>query len=321
MLVSSNHPPYYTLKKRTTDDIIDAVFRTRDSGIIINTTLPVPPLAPPIAVHHSRPRASPFLDYEKRQHPEIAKLTSTNCHACFAFSTLVFTHSWAAQDKSRPSALFFVPKSPGIIEGENVQWVKLHRGTHDIIQHLFQELCSGPMGPLFSPWVGLDPDRPDPITEGEERELCLLPSAWHNYECNLGHADREVLDRNLEKLRRVFSMMQFNPEVSKLSIVMSWLSWITDDYLKMLEEKIPEALLVVVYFCVALKRSAYMWWVEGKAENLLRTMIVELPREKRWERYLRWPVEQVLGGGEVIGFDGERFIVDRLAMSNIMNTE
>lgn len=52
--------------------------------------------------------------------PEIAKLTTDNCHACFAFSTLVFTHSWAAQDKAKPSALFFIPKA-GVVDGENVQ--------------------------------------------------------------------------------------------------------------------------------------------------------------------------------------------------------
>lgn len=118
-------------------------------------------------------------------------------------------------------------------------------------------------------------------------------------------------------------MLQFHPEVSKLSVVMAWFSWITEEYLKMLEDKIPEALLLVVYYCVALKRAAYMWWVEGKAENLLRTVVVELgePPGKMWERWLRWPVEQVLGGGEVTGFNGRRFIVDRLSVSNIMNTD
>ena len=251
--------------------------------------------------------------------PEIAKLTTANCHACFAFSTLVFTHSWAAQDKSRPSALFFVPKFPGVVDGENVQWVKLHRGAHGIIQRLLQELRAGPLRPLFSPWVGLDPNRPYPLNEMEDRELGLLSSAWNNYDCTLSPEEKGVLDKTLNSVKRVFSMLQFNQEVSKMSIVMAWFSWITEEYLKMLEEKIPEALLLVVFYCVALKRAAYMWWVEGKAENLLRTVVVELPPEKRWERYLRWPVEQVLGGCEVTGFDGKKFTVDRLAVSNIMN--
>jgi hypothetical protein len=281
--------------------------------------------------------------------PEIANLTTDNCHACFAFSTLIFTHSWAAQDKDKPSALFFVPKD-GIVDGESVQvsaseastsikalafllryftdasasqWVKLQRGVYSIMQRFWFEVRSGPMGPVFSPWAGLDPNRPDPVNEIEERELSLLPFAWNNYDCTLSTSSKETLSKTLQSVRRVFSMLSFNyPEVSKLSSVMAWFSWITEDYLKMLEEKIPEALLLVCFYCVALKRAAFMWWVEGKAENLLRTVVVELgePPDKRWERYLKWPVEQVLGGGEVTGF-GKRINVDRLAVSNIMNTD
>ena len=183
------------------------------------------------------------------------------------------------------------------------------------------ELRTGPLGPLFSPWVGLNPTRPDPLPEIEDRELVLLSSAWNNYDCTLNVEEKGVLDQTLNNLKRAFSMLSFNGEVSKLSIVMAWFSWISEEYLKMCEEKIPEALLLVVYYCVALKRAAYMWWVEGKAENLLRTVVVEFPCDKRWERYLKWPVEQVLGGVEVTGFDGEKINVDRLAVSNIMNTD
>lgn len=254
--------------------------------------------------------------------PEIANLTIDNCHACFAFSTLVFTHSWAAQDKTKPSALFFSPKSPGSVDGENVQWIKLHRGAHKILQGLWAEIASGPIGPLFHPWVGLDPDRPNPLNEVEDRALSLLSSAWNNYDCLLSAAQKDTLDASLKSVKRVFSMLDFHPDISKLSVVMAWFSWITEDFLKMLEEKIPEALLLVAYYCVALKRAAYMWWVEGKAENLLRTVVAELDEPGNvWTRWLRWPVEQLFGGGEVTGFNGPTFSVDRLAVSNIMNKD
>jgi hypothetical protein len=43
--------------------------------------------------------------------PEIANLTTENCHACFAFSTCISKHAWAAQDLDKPSSLFFKPSS------------------------------------------------------------------------------------------------------------------------------------------------------------------------------------------------------------------
>ena len=99
----------------------------------------------------------------------------------------------------------------------------------------------------------------------------------------------------LDNLRKIFSILEFNPEVSKLSVVMAWFAIISDDYLKMLKEKIPEAMLLVVFYCVPLKRLDHVWWVAGKGENLLRTVVAELGNRKEWKRWLRWPVEQIIG--------------------------
>jgi len=41
--------------------------------------------------------------------PEIANLNINNCHACWAFSTMTFTHAWASQEPTKPSTLFFTP--------------------------------------------------------------------------------------------------------------------------------------------------------------------------------------------------------------------
>lgn len=70
----------------------------------------------------------------------------------------------------------------------------------------------------------------------------------------------------------------------------------------MMEQKLPEALLVVLYYCVALKRLDHLWWVKGKAENLLNTVLAELG--PGWERWTRWPIDQVLGSQASIGSGG-----------------
>lgn len=228
--------------------------------------------------------------------PEIANLSAENCHACFAFSTMIFTHMWASQENDKPSALFFAPSSLhqdlGVVP---VQWVKLHRGSTEIMQNLEDLITEGPLEPLFSPWKGLDPNRPDPLPPNEEEQLSKLPNTWSS--SSLCAKDKETLDAMLKSLRRVFNILAYNPNISKLSAVMSWFSMISEDYIKMLKDKVPEALLIVVFYCVALKRAEYMWWVKGKGENLIRTVMGELG--EGWEQWTRWPVEQVLGpGGE-----------------------
>jgi len=224
--------------------------------------------------------------------PEIANLNPSNCEACFAFSTMVFTHAWASQDPKKPSTLFFAP-TVGLTDPEivHVQWVKLHRGSVDILRTLFPALREGLLEPLFAPWKGMDPNRDAPVPPVEDAQISAVAEAW--LMSPLSQQEKDILDRALHITRRIFSMLAYNPEISKLSAVMSWFSTISDGFIKMLEEKIPEALLIVVYYCVALKRADRMWWVNEKGENLLRTVLAELG--DGWERWTTWAVEQVLG--------------------------
>jgi len=227
--------------------------------------------------------------------PEIANLNSSNCEACFAFSTMAFTHAWASQDPKKPSTLFFAPTA-GLMDPDivHVQWVKLHRGSVSISTNLFPSLKEGLLEPLFAPWRGIDPNRNAPVPPVEDAQISALAGAW--LISSLSQEQKDILDRELHTTRRIFSMLAYNPEISKLSAVMSWFSMISDDFIKMLEEKVPEALLIVVYYCVALKRAEHMWWVSEKGENLLRTVLAELGGG--WERWTAWAVEQVLGRAE-----------------------
>lgn len=225
--------------------------------------------------------------------PEIANLSLSNCDACFAFSTTIFTHAWASQHPEKPSALFFLP--PAELEEDpdvmHVEWVKLHRGSQNILLRQFPELRVGVFEPLFAPWVGLDPNHVKPLPAADEAQLSALSSAWDAP--HISAEKKATLDEALYKVRRVFSLLVNNPEISKLSSVMSWFSMISEEYLKLLSDKTPEALLVAAIYCVALKKADNMWWVRGKGENLLRTVIAELGPE--WERWTKWPIEQVLG--------------------------
>jgi hypothetical protein len=227
--------------------------------------------------------------------PEIANLSTENCHACYAFSTMIFTHTWASQEDDKPSSLFFAPSSMRQeMDLMPVQWIKLHRGSNQIMDNLSGLITEGPLEPLFRPWKGLDPNRPDPLPPIEEEQLSKLPNTWTS--ASLSPEDKETLNAVLKSLRRVFNILAYNPNISKLSAVMSWFSMLSEEYVKMLKDKVPEALLIVVFYCVALKRAEHMWWVRGKGENLIRTVMGELGEE--WDQWTKWPVEQVLGMGE-----------------------
>jgi hypothetical protein len=60
----------------------------------------------------------------------------------------------------------------------------------------------------------------------------------------------------------------------------------------MVEERCPQALVIVAVYCVLLKRTGQVWWIKGKAEDLLRVVKSELVRQE-WDEWLAWPVEEV----------------------------
>jgi hypothetical protein len=206
-------------------------------------------------------------------------------------------HAWAAQDLGKPSTLFFSSSdSPIDADSVDIQWVKLHRGTNRILEAVFPILLKGPLAPWMVQWVDLDPNRADPLPPEDEFQFNDLPEAWKG-SSTLSEAQMEALDEALSKLRRSLSMLYYFPNgFGKLSCIMAWFSWVTDEYLRMLEKKVPEALLVASYVCVAIKLLDGLWSMKGKAQNLLRTILNVLGGG--YERWTKWPIRKVLGNEE-----------------------
>lgn len=223
--------------------------------------------------------------------PQIGNMDEKNCHACFAFSTHLFLLAWATQDVTKPSTIFFAPTPKTDSETVNIQWVKLHRGAMQLITEFWPILEHGPMHVLFDNWVGLNPHREDPVEDSVRPHLDTLAEAWISGSTTV--SEKEILFKTLGLLRRVFNLMSFVPQVGNLHVVMAWFSWIPDRFIAMLENKVPEALLIVSYYCVALKRMGHIFWLTGKSENLLKTVVGVMG--DGWERWTRWPMEQVLG--------------------------
>ena len=219
--------------------------------------------------------------------PEIANLTSDNCHACFAFSTSLALYAWASQSLDKPSTLFFKPSTN--YQSADIQWVKLHRGTTTILGTVWKILEKGPCRSLWSDWKGLDKDRFDSLRPDDEIHINALRKVWKD----LPEQDRHILDTNLKSTIRCLSLLDFPCGPSKLASGISWFSEISDEFIQMLSEKKPEALLIVCYFCLVLKRMGDTWWMKGKAENLLRTIMTELGGGGG--NWTKWPIKVVLG--------------------------
>ena len=225
----------------------------------------------------------------------ISGLQESNCEALYLFSVLTFCHAWAAQDMNKPSQLFFIPSQQLEDSQTEIKWVQLHRGSGMIMDSYISHMRSGGLRPMFAQWEEWSWQKENHLEARDERPFDSLREAIGS--SGVPKTQRETLLYTLDRLREVFCLMTFHHKVSKLSAVMSWFSLISDDYLMLLEKKMPEALVIVAYYSVAIKRLPYMWWLEGKSENLLQTVLYELGNS--WESYTRWPIEQIMGSTSV----------------------
>ncbi len=221
--------------------------------------------------------------------PEISNLTEQNCHACFAFSTLLYTQAWASQDVNKPSRMFFAPNDEDRDDG-HIKWINLQRGSMELLKSTWPILSNGPLALMFE--LGKeDPNRESVLPETDERRFKELTETWEPPE-SVSDNERVYLKEALQQTRKVFSTLTSFPERSKIVVIMTWFSQLSDGFLGMLERKVPQALLIVMTFCVALPRLESVWWMKGKAENLLQTMLDALG--PGWERWTSWPIEKIL---------------------------
>jgi hypothetical protein len=51
----------------------------------------------------------------------------------------------------------------------------------------------------------------------------------------------------------------------------------------MVQERCPQALVIVAVYCILLKRNEELWWMRGKVENRLRAVRKELV-SGQWDR-------------------------------------
>jgi hypothetical protein len=69
-----------------------------------------------------------------------------------------------------------------------------------------------------------------------------------------------------------------------------WLYTLEDDYVRLLQEGKPIALVILSYFCILLNRLGSVWWNRGWAEHLLSEIHAALNQEYRI--WMRRPMEE-----------------------------
>jgi hypothetical protein len=82
-----------------------------------------------------------------------------------------------------------------------------------------------------------------------------------------------------------------SPEEPPDRVTFIWLYMVSDEYVDLVKNGDNEALCVLAFFCVLLKRLDHYWWVEGWGLHLIQRIYSLLDDEHRL--WVRWPIEEI----------------------------
>jgi hypothetical protein len=120
----------------------------------------------------------------------------------------------------------------------------------------------------------------------------MLHGFYGPYGTQTHETDLDACRQALEKLKRLF-YIPFSPYSELLDEragVHIWPGIVSQRYLDLLYDRVPEALVLLAYYCVLLKRADSHWHYRGVGVAMLEAVEEELSGE--WLEWIQWAKDQ-----------------------------
>jgi hypothetical protein len=255
-----------------------------------------------LASLHPDRRNEFVLSASKHQHIALqdlrsalsGEITKDNCNAIFASSILLAACSMGSQQSPEDS----VP-ADGAEMGVVPEWMNLLRGTYALLASAWIWIQEGPLGQILQQDVAIL-ECPVGIDDSHLVKLAtLFSSPVSSPASSLAVNDRNHVYRGaLNELRDAFLFSySFSPGgicQSKKWSSLRWVVSVQEDFMKCLTAKEPEALILLAYECVLLRREPPCWYMAGHAQQLMRIIRENLSEE--WQSWIEWPSSIVDAG-------------------------
>ncbi|KAL2855643.1 hypothetical protein BJX68DRAFT_217017 [Aspergillus pseudodeflectus] len=254
----------------------------------------------------------------------IENVSEANCDAIIVFAYLLVVYSFAdsrhesrslgindvSESNGNPPALFFLSRDEkNRLQPDSIlpNWLYLLRGGCSMICDVWEYIQIGPVRALTTAWeIDLEgPDERDP--EILARLLKVIPTppvsctstvdeATYNADI-WSHEVEAVYTTAAIQLSRSFAYLRKTyPDASQITtwdILRVWPMEVSMEYMALLQQEHPGALILLAHYCVLLRYMERYWYFEGKAGALLKVIRGRLG--ERWRSSLEWPVGVVLG--------------------------
>ena len=224
----------------------------------------------------------------------IANANENTCNALLAFSQLLIIHCFASEEQAKDLLLIRGKHELGLPD-----WLHIIRGNCTIFKTIWQFIENGPLTQLKM--EGIDGEHLAPLPETPEyaRRLSrLLATISFSEENRIAQKVTEgslsPLPGALAELSRAFSKAQAARSRSVFTMwtaLYIWPAQVSQDYLDLLKDRDPAALILLAHYCILLKPLESHWYMSGYSKRLLSRIYNQLNQE--WRQWLHWSLEEI----------------------------
>jgi hypothetical protein len=249
------------------------------------------------AMHISRSDSSQrvtYLAHALRHHdtaistvnPMMQSLADKQPSALFLFCAITSIFACAKPPEESSFLMLFE-------HGHISEWVRFVRGVKTISDFSKEDLQSGPQAPIMIYGSFLSATRKEPRVLGQGQ---MFVWELRQLACKVCAGDLvllQIYQDTLDQLARTLAIVMVPGDQWKLepSDVLSWPMEMSDEYLTLLQQGAPLALIIFAYFSVSIRQIEWAWWMEGLSERLIAQIHSNLDAE--YHSWLRWPQEQI----------------------------
>ncbi|KAL4780671.1 hypothetical protein BJX76DRAFT_364151 [Aspergillus varians] len=241
----------------------------------------------------------------------ITSPTPENSPAILAFALLLVVYSFASissneepnseEDDSRSLFLINTIQENNALDQHTIlpNWLYIMRGGCHMLREVSQYALHSPVGAIFDAFA-IHPDASDhdasllahllsaiPPPEPPENQH-HTPNPWPKAVVTIYTQAATHLARSFQHLRRTQQK-----SITTWSILRVWPMEVSMEYMSLLREQHPGALILLAHYCVLLKYMEGYWYFEGKAKLLILRIWRRL--EGVWRGFIQGAVGEVVG--------------------------
>lgn len=104
--------------------------------------------------------------------------------------------------------------------------------------------------------------------------------------------DNQICSMILAELKGIYDVVLRTQGPCSMSSILCFPKQDPAAFSQLIKRRVPQALVLLAFYCVLLDVLDSRWWISGWASRVLRDVLSSL--EEPWRQWIEWPVQSVL---------------------------